>query len=195
MAKAALCKVAGCIKTVTAKGLCSTHYSRLRTNGSAYIVKVPKNGTLPQWIRDHVDWGGDGCLIWPFSRNPNGYACQVSMDGRKVYAHDHMCRLAHGDKPSPKHEVAHSCGHGRQGCVHPGHIRWATRKENMVDMMGHGRTTRGTRSCHQRLTEDEVRQIRRAIGTKPQREIAEDFGVSQQEVSNIHTRKKWAWLV
>lgn len=194
MAAKPLCSVPDCSNPVQARGYCSTHYSRWRLHGDVAILKSPPNGTLQQWIRDHSSHDGADCLLWPFSRNPSGYACQVRMDGRTNYAHDHMCRVAHGERPSPDHEVAHSCGRGRDGCINPNHLRWATRLENMHDMIAHGRTQRGVRHVGSKLNDDQIRSIRRLAGQVSQRKIARQFGVSQQLISAIIQRRKWGWL-
>lgn len=149
--------------------------------------RKPANGTLPAWLRERAGWTGEDCLIWPFSRNPNGYPCQVRMDGEITYAHRHMCRLAHGDVPSPDADAAHSCGRGHEGCVHPGHLRWATRALNMQDAVGHGTTDRSHLSP---LTEGDLAEIKRLNGALPQREIARRFGITQGAVSNIVRGKR-----
>lgn len=49
-----------------------------------------------------------------------------------------MCQKAHGDPPSPKHDAAHSCGRGHEGCVNPNHLSWKTKKQNQADRITHG---------------------------------------------------------
>lgn len=194
MAHNSLCSIIDCGKPARTRGMCSTHYNQWLETPDAMAIKGPANGTLSAWLLANVEWNGAGCLLWPFSRNPNGYACQVRMDGQVAYAHHHMCRLAEGEPPSPDHEVAHSCGNGRNGCVDPRHVRWATRLENMDDMIGHGRTNRGTKCPTSQLTDDQVRDIRRLSGTMSQKRIAALFSTSQGNVCNIILRKRWAWL-
>lgn len=194
MATKSLCSIPDCCKAVKARGYCSTHYSRLLVHGNAARLTCPPNGTLAGWIVGHVAYDDDQCLIWPFSRNPSGYACQVFMDGQKTYAHRHMCRLAHGEPPSPDYDTAHSCGRGHDGCIHPGHLSWKTRAGNMDDMINHGRTNRGERCPTSKLTANQVREIRLLSGTMPQRALAERFGTTQGNINNIILRKRWAWL-
>lgn len=156
--------------------------------------RKPRNGTLAQWLRSHAEWTGEDCLIWPFSRNPSGYACQVRVDGRITYAHRHMCEMAHGPAPSPDMDTAHSCGRGRAGCVNPRHLRWATRLENMADSVRLGAIARGRDKPNAKLTEADVLAIRQFSGRLPQRAIAAKLGVSQQLVSQVVRGKKKAWV-
>ena len=89
-----------------------------------------------EWLLDHVSFEGEECLIWPFNKQ-NGYAGCISADGRRQYACRVMCKLAHGPAPTPKHEVAHSCGKGDEACINPKHLRWATSAENGADRKLH----------------------------------------------------------
>lgn len=145
--------------------------------------------TIYDWITEHVAHEGDECLIWPFSRQPTGYG-QVGIAGRKTgYAHRVMCELAHGASPTPNHEVAHSCGRGRHGCVNPKHLSWKTPSENQRDRRGHGtHNTVGFR-YYPKLTDEQVRYIRALKGKKTQRELAAEFRVSFQTISSIHRGK------
>ena len=52
-------------------------------------------------------------------------------------------------------------------------------------------TRRGTEQPNSKLTEDDVREIRRLRGEVSQNSLAERFGVSQQQVKQIQLRKAW----
>src|SRR5690349_16534473 len=80
----------------------------------------------------HQDFADADCLKWPFADDGKGYGV-IKVDGRQQYAHRIMCTLVNGEPPTELHETAHSCGNGHLGCVHPGHVRWATRAENHAD--------------------------------------------------------------
>lgn len=53
------------------------------------------NGKTIQWLRDHVGYDADYCLIWPLYRNPNGYD-QFTTLGKSGWAHREMCKLVNG---------------------------------------------------------------------------------------------------
>lgn len=44
-----------------------------------------------------------------------------------------MCELFHGPAPTPEHEASHLC-EANWLCVHPWHLCWETKKENMARM-------------------------------------------------------------
>lgn len=148
-------------------------------------------GKTAQWLRDHADYPHDYCLIWPFTRC-RGYG-QFGFKGKNHYAHRFMCELRHGPPPSPDHEAAHSCGRGHEGCVNPSHLSWKTRSENLRDSALHGTQARNTHGTQGRVSMGEAHQIRLLKGVKLQREVAEEFGISESTVSDIwlgrtHTR-------
>lgn len=187
-----VCSIDGCCKPAKTRNMCGAHYEKWRKNPSS--KKGQANGALERWIRAHLNFDGDECLIWPFARMPIGYACAVTIDGIRTYAHRHICRLIHGDPPQPKLDTAHSCGNGHLGCVNPKHLSWKTRKGNMQDQIDHGRTQRGSKAYGATLTEDGVRHIRSMRGVMKQKELAAIYGVTREAISFIQTRRTWAWL-
>ena len=113
------------------------------------------------WLRAHVDFDGEGCLLWPRFRDVNGYGrVSVRVDGKtKIrWAHRVMCELVNGPCP-PDHEAAHSCGRGKFGCVHPKHLEWKTQTANQIDRAQHGTKSRGAYHLHPKLTPEKVREI------------------------------------
>lgn len=137
------------------------------------------------FLRQHVNDSDGECLIWPLYRNPNGYA-QFGFEGTEHYAHRFMCELANGPPPSPDYDAAHSCGRGKNGCVHPRHLSWKTRGQNIEDAVAHG-THIGNRWTNRgRLRPDQVIEIRRLKGQKTQVEIAVMFGVTPPTVRDIY---------
>lgn len=193
------CSVDGCngnahADAKGARGWCKAHYHRWYRYGDPTGGRT-RLGEPHQWLRDHVGYDEDVCLIWPFSKMASGYGL-VKDDVKRVLAHREMCRLVHGEPPSDEHEAAHSCGNGHLGCVNPKHLRWATHAENMADTLIHGTHTRGERQPTHKLTEAEVLKIRSlyAGGNVSQDELGRRFGVGQAQVGRIIRRERWAWL-
>lgn len=152
-------------------------------------------GEPMDWIRRHVNHKGEACLIWPFSRNPvNGYP-RVHGSFSTV-ASRVMCKEAHGEPPTPKHEAAHSCNGGKDGCIHPEHLSWKTAKENAADKRLHGTQHVGEKANRAKLKNDEVRAIKALLrrGVK-QQIIAEKYSTSAATVSRINTQTKWGEIV
>lgn len=131
------------------------------------------------WLKDHVNHAGDDCLIWPWSRNHQGYG-QLGYNGKVLKAHRVMCTLVHGEAPTENHDAAHSCGRGHDACVHPKHLSWKTPRENRLEANTHG-TGHGRK--RKQLAPEVVRQIWES--PKSYLEIADEFGVYFGTVGKI----------
>lgn len=138
-----------------------------------------------EWLRAHVSYTGAGCLIWPMSKRKTGYGL-VGFE-RKVYsAHRMMCRLAHGEPPTPDHEAAHSCGNGHGGCVHPRHLAWKTASENHLDRRNHGTAVTSRFGSRGKLTREQKAEIIALKGQHTQADLAATYGVAFQTISRLH---------
>lgn len=194
MAKDRICTIDGCFKPVVARGWCTAHYQRWKVNGDPLTLRAQPHGAARVWIEAVAsNFYGDECLTYPFRRRPDGYA-DFQFRGRKVLAHRYVCEIVHGLPPTPLHECSHSCGNGHEGCVNPRHLRWDTRVGNMADKLVHDTHQRGSRSPHSKLTEADVREIRRLAGATPYREIGERFGIAKNTARMIAIGKRWGWL-
>lgn len=183
------CKVPECGKPSGYKGYCYLHYDRVRRTGDPNVASLsPKHRSHYRWLEEHKSHVGDECLIWPFYRGPNGRG--VFGDTSAPHA---MCVEAHGNPPTPEHEAAHSCGRGHEGCVNPRHLRWATAKENEADKVLHGTLRRGTDINTNKLSENDVRQIRSSTNESGV-SLAKRFGVTPAQISSIRRRRSWDWL-
>lgn len=147
-------------------------------------------GRTYRWLLAHVDYRDDWCLMWPFGSKLHGYG-QMSHLGKRYYAHRFMCELAHGEAPSPLHEAAHSCGRGHEGCVNPRHLSWKTKSENLLDCRQHGTQVRSRFGIAGRINADIAQEIRGLKGIKLQREIAEQFNISESSVSDVWLGRTW----
>lgn len=190
--KGNVCVADGCVRPAAIRGCCPMHYHRLRKHGNPNAGRTP-NGLAVTWLREHAEYTGEECLIYPFPRGDDGYG-RVTFDQRPKTANYVMCELAHGAPPSEEHESAHSCGNGHLGCVNPQHLRWATHAENLAEMIPHGTSTRGVRNARAKLTDSEIMVIRANRKTHRQSQLAEQFGISQQHVSLIQRGGTWKWL-
>jgi len=138
-----------------------------------------------EWLKAHVSHTGSECLIWPMSRLYTGYG-QLGYFGKVRKAHNIMCRLAHGEPPSPNHHAAHSCGNGHLGCVHPQHLSWKTPTENRLDSSAHGRPNKWKGP---KMTFEIAQKIRES--TKSYSEIAAEFGINYGRVGKIKRGETW----
>lgn len=80
-------------------------------------------------------------------------------------------------------------------------LEWLTHTDNMLHshyvLKSWSRMPHGERSSDHKLTEDQVRTIRALLaeGKMLQRDIAQQYGVSQAAISQILIRKTWKRLV
>lgn len=196
MANPKLCSIPDCGKPALKRGWCSSHYQRWLKggdplSGGAYRAA---RGELLKFVHSvALLHKSNECLIWPFGSGTDGYG-KIQVKGKTLRAPRLICELAHGKPPTLKHEAAHSCGNGHLGCVSPNHLRWATNIENHADRLIHGTHLRGERQPLAKLTAANVQFIRESAGRLKQRELAEMFGVTQANISNILTNRHWQWL-
>lgn len=139
-----------------------------------------------EFIRDiAMKFDGDECLIWPLRRKKTGYGA-LKLKGKTTTAHRVICREAHGDAPTPRHQAAHSCGKGHEGCVNPRHLSWKTARENQIDRIFHG-------TGSNKLSVSDALDIKRSSST-PSAELAQRYAVSVATIHGIRSGRKWAFL-
>lgn len=116
----------------------------------------------------------------------------VSGKTKDEFAHKLVALAFHGERPTPKHEVAHWNGVRLDNA--PANLRWATVKENAQDKVRHGATADqfGERHSHNKLTDDQVREIRQARQTYGVCvHLSKQFGVTPQTIGKIRRRERW----
>jgi len=132
------------------------------------------------WIMAHLDYAGDDCLPYPFSRNNYGYG-QVGYKGKVYKASRLMCELKHGPAPEDKPQAAHSCGNGHLACCNQKHLSWKDNSANQIDRRIHG-SPEGGKGTRTHLTPAQVAEIRSSKGIVSQIKLAEKFGVKRGSV-------------
>lgn len=189
----ALCSVEGCSKVATKRLLCRAHYWRLREHGHPLAGRTELGAPRKFLDTVAIPYQGDDCLPWPFGHNGLGYGV-IQVDGEQRLVNRLICEAVYGPPPTQEHEAAHSCGNAALRCCTPRHLRWATPSENQMDRVIHGTHQRGERHPLRKLTEHDVREIRRLALTNSHADIARRYGVGRVQISRIAARKRWGWL-
>lgn len=150
------------------------------------IVPMHARGESMNWLRDHVSYIYDYCLIWPFSRKESGYPAAIGRADGNIYPLRYMCELVNGPPPTPEHEAAHSCGRGHEGCISPRHLHWKTPSENQLD-----RNIHGTVGPRRKLTPEQVLEIRSLKSLETTGDTARRFDLRESTIRLIQSGKMW----
>jgi hypothetical protein len=109
---------------------------------------------------------------------------------KKKYAHRFAWELENGEIPL-KMIVCHTCDNTL--CVNPKHLFLGTDLDNARDRSEKGRTPAGIKSGMAKLTEKDVKEIRKlyAIGEYTQIELGKTYRVSQNCIGYIVRKETW----
>ena len=135
----------------------------------------------------------DNCWLWTAVCGSKGYG-QIGYKNKILSAHRVSLELALERPIREGLLVAHLpviC-HNRV-CVNPAHLREATPRENSLDRRLDGTMVTGKdHKASRKFTEEQIRAIR--IDDRLQRIIAEDYGCCQAIISDIKSKKNYAWI-
>lgn len=138
----------------------------------------------------------DGCWLWTGNRMLNGYGRYGQRTAHRLSYEMHHGPIRDGLM------VCHRCGN--RACVNPEHLYAGTARDNARDMIEHGTPTqvltrnknakRGAENVLAKLTDDEVREIRRlyAEGGHTLSALGKMFGVAATNIHSIVRRHTWS---
>jgi DNA-binding transcriptional regulator YiaG len=134
-----------------------------------------------------------GCWNWIGYKDKDGYG-KAKVDGKFLRMHRLSYMMQNGIEDLPATVlVRHSCDN--PACCNPEHLLSGDKQDNSNDMKERKRQTLGERNPNSRLTESDVLEIRKLIAEgMRQQAVADRYGVSNQTVSAIHKRHRWAHL-
>lgn len=148
--------------------------------------KVNKDGPIPP---HRSDLGK--CWVWTACRAPGDYGC-FAVNSRMRLANRVAWELTYGPVPDAKC-VLHKCDY--PPCCNPKHLFVGTRPDNSRDMMLKGRhkALRGSEKPGTKLTEEDVREIRRLyepyVTTAAM--LAKRFGVALGTMKSAISQQCW----
>lgn len=132
----------------------------------------------------------NGCILWTGTTTKDGYGrISKTIANSKRQAH----RISYELFVGPIHDslfVLHRCDNPL--CINPTHLFLGTHQDNMTDMLVKGRSSRGERNRHAKLTESQVVEITnlraRGVALKT---IVQMFGINRGSVWCIVSKKTW----
>lgn len=138
---------------------------------------------------DRVDTNApNGCWIWTAAILPSGYG-HIIVRQTNYMAHRLSYEIHVGAIPKNMF-VLHKCDN--RACVNPDHLFLGTQADNMRDMVAKRRQLYGERNPSAKLTEEQVLEIREAVGRHA--DIAAQYGVERSTVGLIKRGKLWKHL-
>lgn len=137
------------------------------------------------------------CIIWAKAKNEKGYG-RMLYKGKLRYAHRvHYCIANNVDIESIDGlQVRHSCDN--PSCINPDHLSIGTSHDNHMDMKNRGRSTAGEKHGCVKITEQQAIEIKERYKayckTNGMRALAREFGISEDQILNIASGRRWGHL-
>ena len=148
--------------------------------------------TMDERFWEKVDKRGeDECWKWLGSKDKKGYGYFWDQI-RNSKAHRYSWTIHYGRIQRDK-IICHHCDN--PSCVNPNHLFLGTHQDNANDREAKGRRKNvvGENSPNSKLTDDDVRAIRKQYSSKncTLDDLSKEFGVCFQQISRIINRKRW----
>jgi len=131
-----------------------------------------------------------GCWLWTGTTIGKGYGVFRTIPTIKTVAHRVAWQLYRGPIPNGMW-VLHKCD--TPSCVNPLHLFLGNRNDNSKDMVIKGRSLRGERSIHAKLTSGQIFKIREDM--RPGEIISKEYGVTGRTINHIRSRETWKHLI
>lgn len=154
------------------------HQACERCNATFFGSQNTKHCSAQCYLLSRSKPHPNGCRLWTNRPGAHGYGV-AKFCAERYSAHRLSYMTFVGPIPDGM-DVLHSCD--VRNCINPDHFFLGTDLDNVRDCIQKGR-----RALNNKLTEDDVRAIRRATGV-PQRALARHYGV---DIALIVKIKKW----
>jgi hypothetical protein len=145
-----------------------------------FWLQVDKRGANECW-----NWKGSLC-----GRDGRG---RIGVEGKNLYVYRYSYILHIGPIPFGL-SVIHKCDNPK--CVNPKHLSVGTHSDNMLDAYKKNRKSNlGVKNPRAKLTEEQVKEIRRRYPREGGVGLAKEFGLERSVPYAIYIRKIWHSLV
>lgn len=120
-----------------------------------------------------------------------GHLYFMKARGKKCYVHRAVLEAFVGPCPAGQ-ECRHLDGKSANNRLR--NLAWGTRQQNADDKQRHGTQPRGESAVTAKLTEADVREIRRRLPASTLRKLATEYGVSHTAIRQAANGLSWSHL-
>ena len=138
-------------------------------------------------LHDSIPEDENGCKIWTKNINSKGYG-KISFENKTCEAHRVIYRAFHGDIEKGK-VIRHLCN--VPACVSIHHLAMGTQKDNAQDAVKAGSYKTGVNHHSSKLTEEQVRYIRKHEMDIGNPTLGRKYGTSHKSIERIKKRITW----
>lgn len=139
---------------------------------------------MKEWLETQYDLNENGCWVWKNNKSIRGYG-STQYKGKLYKVHRLYWTLC-GRVLSDDLHILHGKG-CVTSCFNPDHLTPGTPIQNALDRHRDGTMRQA------KLTREQVLDIRSRVDTK-YKQLAEEFGVSRQQISRILSGERWTWF-
>jgi DNA-binding XRE family transcriptional regulator len=147
--------------------------------------------TFEEFIVSRIKVSETGCWEWQSKLDSRGYACCPgsvwSNTFKQTFVHRMMYVFLNGPI-TPSLHVCHKCDN--PCCVNPEHLFPGDAKINNADKVNKDRQTKGATHVSSKLTEDQVREIKRDTHISGY-SLAKKLNVNDQTIYDIRNGVTW----
>ena len=115
----------------------------------------------------------------------------TDINGKKFNLKIHRLVLEAYIGPCPKGMICcHNDGNNTNNNLN--NLRWDTIKNNSIDIINHGNSQRGEKSCHSKLKEEDIQEIRKLKSSGlSYKKIGKIYNVDYSTIYKIIKNKRW----
>lgn len=155
-----------------------------------FHANVDKCGPLPDTSNAHYKGLGQ-CWSWTGCLSSKGYGVITLAGQKQRYAHRLAYALQFGEFEK-KRFVCHKCDN--PSCVNPEHLFLGDARANMLDKTKKKRNNHALGESYKsaKITESDLKRIIELCASgMSQRAVGSLYGISNQHISRLVTRKRW----
>jgi hypothetical protein len=168
------------------------HEGKLQVSNLGRIRSVARTNTfIGRWGQTYSRWIKSVIRVQTPSKGGYLGISGYLDDGKQVRIRTHIAVLEvfRGPRPGPDYDGCHDDGDNTNNVLD--NLSWRTKSSNNMDKELHGTDQKGSRNGTAKLTEDQVRDIKRRLAAETLSALAREFDVSVTNIWQIKKGLKW----